>query len=327
MKTTPTMLEVDSLTKEFPARSDGLFSLNRRSVKAVTDVSFGVNRGEVLGLVGESGSGKSTVGRTVLGLTKATSGSVRFEGTDVMAARGEEARALRRRMQIIFQDPFSSLDPRRTVESIIGEALDVRRIPRGQERRDKTAALLNKVGLSPDHMARYPHEFSGGQRQRIGIARALAVEPSFIVADEAVSALDVSVQAQVVNLLSDLQEEFNLSLLFISHDLGVVEFISDRVMVLYLGRVMEVGPAKELYQAPKHPYTAALLSAAPTLDKAGKQFRIRLEGEIPSPLSPPSGCVFRTRCPFATKDCASVVPPLVSVGERHESACIRHHVL
>jgi len=321
------LLVVKDLRKNFAARSSSLLSWHSSFVQAVAGVSFELRRGEILGLVGESGSGKSTVGRTVLRLLEPTSGSVIFDGKDVMKADRKELRALRRQMQIIFQDPFSSLDPRKTVGALVGEALDVHRIAAVAERRDRTASLLSKVGLSHDHMRRYPHEFSGGQRQRIGIARALAVEPSFIVADEAVSALDVSVQAQVINLISDLQEELGISLLFISHDLGVVEFIADRVMVLYLGRVMEIGPVRAIYSVPRHPYTAALLSATPTLDKGRSPRRIHLKGEIPSPLNPPSGCVFRTRCPLAIDACAAAAPPLAPVGPDHVSACIRQDAM
>jgi peptide/nickel transport system ATP-binding protein len=313
------LLEIENLTKHYPVRG-GLPWTPARQVKAVDGVSFTVGRGEVVGLVGESGSGKTTVGRAVLRLVEPTAGTIRFAGEDVTAATAAELRAFRRRMQIIFQDPYGSLDPRRRVEGIIGEALEIHGLAGGRER---IVALLEKVGLGAEHLRRYPHEFSGGQRQRIGIARALAVEPSFIVADEPVSALDVSVQAQVINLLADLQEELGLALLFIAHDLAVVEAIADRVVVLYLGRVMEVAPAAELYTRPRHPYTEALLAAAPIPDPALRRDRVLLQGETPSPLDPPSGCVFRTRCPYAIADCAKVVPPLAPVGEGRLKACIR----
>jgi oligopeptide/dipeptide ABC transporter ATP-binding protein len=322
------LLSVRNLSKHFNSGSMKGNPFRKMTLKAVDDVSFDIASGETLGLVGESGSGKSTVGRAVLRLHEPTNGEVHFDSVDVTRASRSELHALRKRMQIIFQDPYSSLNPRRTVEEIIGEAFSAHRMERGSARRDKIVSLLDRVGLSGDHLSRYPHEFSGGQRQRIGIARALAVGPSFIVADEAVSALDVSVQAQIINLLSDLKEELGISLLFISHDLSVVEFISDRVMVLYLGKVMEVGNARDIYTSAKHPYTAALLSAAPPLPgAASKRDRVVLTGDIPSPMSPPSGCVFRTRCPFAIADCAAIVPPLRNVGDRHSVACIRDGIL
>ncbi|HET8985376.1 MAG TPA: oligopeptide/dipeptide ABC transporter ATP-binding protein, partial [Trueperaceae bacterium] len=278
--------------------------------------------GEVVGLVGESGSGKTTVGRTILRLIEPTAGEVLFDGVDVTKLNKSSMREYRRKMQIIFQDPFASLNPRMSVGDIIGEAMTIHNLAKGKDREQKVAALLERVGLSPNHMRRYPHEFSGGQRQRIGIARALAVDPQFIVADEPVSALDVSIQAQVVNLLQDLKEELGLTLLFIAHDLGVVEYISDHVIVMYLGRIMEIAPSKELYANPVHPYTEALLSAVPIPDPTVKRDRIILQGDIPSPINPPSGCVFRTRCPIATKECAEVVPPLEEVKPGHFKACI-----
>ncbi len=318
---TSTLLEVNNLKKYFPIRG-GIFSRVVANVKAVEDVSFAVKRGEVVGLVGESGSGKTTVGRSILRLIEPTSGEVKFDGVDITKVNKATMREYRKRMQIIFQDPFASLNPRMSVGDIIGEAMTIHNLARGREREQRVAALLERVGLSPNHMRRYPHEFSGGQRQRIGIARALAVDPEFIVADEPVSALDVSIQAQVVNLLLDLKEELGLTLLFIAHDLGVVEYISDRVVVMYLGRIMEIAPSKELYANPIHPYTEALLSAVPIPDPTVKRERIILQGDIPSPINPPSGCVFRTRCPLATKECAEVVPPLEEVSPGHFKACI-----
>ncbi|HEX7004867.1 MAG TPA: dipeptide ABC transporter ATP-binding protein [Trueperaceae bacterium] len=318
---TDNILEVRNLRKYFPIRG-GIFSRVVANVKAVEDVSFDVKRGEVVGLVGESGSGKTTVGRSILRLIEPSSGEVWFDGTDITKISKSAMREYRKRMQIIFQDPFASLNPRMSVGDIIGEAMTIHNLARGREREQRVASLLERVGLSPNHMRRYPHEFSGGQRQRIGIARALAVDPEFIVADEPVSALDVSIQAQVVNLLLDLKEELGLTLLFIAHDLGVVEYISDHVVVMYLGRIMEIAPSKELYANPIHPYTEALLSAVPIPDPTVRRERIILQGDIPSPINPPSGCVFRTRCPIATKECAEVVPPLEEVTPGHFKACI-----
>ena len=320
------LLEVNNLVKYFPIRG-GLLSRVVANVKAVNDVSFKIQKGEVLGLVGESGSGKTTAGRAILRLIEPTSGEVKFNGVDVVKLSKSEMREYRKKMQIIFQDPFASLNPRMTVGDIIGEALMIHNLASGQARTDKVAELLKRVGLSPDHMRRYPHEFSGGQRQRIGIARALAVDPQFIVADEPVSALDVSIQAQVVNLLEDLQRDLGLTLLFIAHDLSVVEYICDRVAVMYLGRVMEVATSRELYTNPKHPYTEALLSAAPIPDPTIKRDRIILEGDIPSPINPPSGCVFRTRCRYKITECEHTVPELREVSPGHFKACIRDDVL
>jgi peptide/nickel transport system ATP-binding protein len=319
---TDNLLEVRNLKKYFPIRG-GVFSRVVANVKAVEDVSFGIKQGEVVGLVGESGSGKTTAGRSILRLIEPTAGEIIFDGVDIVKLPKSQMREYRKEMQIIFQDPFASLNPRMTVGDIIGEALQIHRLARGKAREERVANLLERVGLSPSHMRRYPHEFSGGQRQRIGIARALAVDPKFIVADEPVSALDVSIQAQVVNLLQDLKEELGLTLLFIAHDLGVVEYISDKVVVMYLGRVMEIAPAKELYANPVHPYTEALLSAVPIPDPTVKRERIILQGDIPSPINPPSGCVFRTRCPIAIEDCAHIEPPLEAVGPEHFKACIR----
>jgi peptide/nickel transport system ATP-binding protein len=316
------LVEISNLQAHFPIRG-GLFSRVIGSVKAVQDISFDIDHGEVIGLVGESGSGKTTAGRAILRLIEPTAGEVKFDGVSVTNLSKSALRDFSKNMQIIFQDPFASLDPRMTVEDIIGEALDIHKLARGRMRRERVAHLLERVGLRADYMGRYPHEFSGGQRQRVGIARALAVEPKFIVADEPVSALDVSVQAQVVNLLQDLKDEFGLTLLFIAHDLGVVEYLSDRVIVMYLGRIMEIAPAKELYANPIHPYTEALLSGVPIPDPTVKRDRIILQGDIPSPINPPSGCVFRTRCPIAVPDCAHIVPPLEEVGGGHMKACIR----
>ena len=316
------LLEVRNLRKYFPIRG-GILSRVVANVKAVEDISFDIKKGEVVGLVGESGSGKTTAGRSILRLIEPTSGEILFNGTDVAKLPKAKMREYRKEMQIIFQDPFASLNPRMSVGDIIGEAMTIHNLARGKTKEQRVADLLDRVGLSPNHMRRYPHEFSGGQRQRIGIARALAVDPQFIVADEPVSALDVSIQAQVVNLLQDLKEELGLTLLFIAHDLGVVEYISDRVVVMYLGRIMEVAPSKDLYANPVHPYTEALLSAVPIPDPTIKRERVILQGDIPSPINPPSGCVFRTRCPIAVEDCAHVVPPLEEVSPGHFKACIR----
>ena len=322
----PPLLKVQNLEKYFPIRG-GLLSRVVANVKAVNDVSFELAKGEVVGLVGESGSGKTTAGRAILRLIEPTGGQVIFNGTDVTKLNKSDMRDYRRQMQIIFQDPFASLNPRMTVSDIIGEALDIHKLHQGSARTDRISSLLQKVGLRPEHMRRYPHEFSGGQRQRIGIARALAVDPSFIVADEPVSALDVSIQAQVVNLMQDLQEELGLTVLFIAHDLAVVEYICDRIIVMYLGRIMEIASSRELNRNPKHPYTEALLSAAPVPDPTVKRQRIILEGDIPSPINPPSGCVFRTRCRYAIDDCAKIVPELREVSPGHFKACIRDDVL
>ncbi|MGQ9735280.1 MAG: ABC transporter ATP-binding protein [Thermaceae bacterium] len=321
------LVEVKDLKKHFPIRG-GVLSRVVASVKAVDGVSFSIARGEVLGLVGESGSGKTTVGRTILRLIEPTLGQIVFDGEEITHLPKDKLRVYRRRMQIIFQDPFSSLNPRMTVGDIIAEPLLIHNLAKTpRERAERVAELLKLVGLSPDHTRRYPHEFSGGQRQRIGIARALAVAPEFIVADEPVSALDVSIQAQVVNLLQDLKDELGLTLLFIAHDLAVVEYISDRVAVMYLGRIMEIAPSRELYKNPKHPYTEALLSAVPLPDPTLKRERIVLQGDIPSPIHPPSGCVFRTRCRYAIPECAQVVPELKEVSPGHYKACIRDDIL
>jgi peptide/nickel transport system ATP-binding protein len=316
------LLDVRGLVKEFPVHG-GLFSRVVDRVRAVQDVSFSIGAGEVLGLVGESGSGKTTVGRSVLRLVEPTAGAVLFDGVDVTGLDAEAMRQYRRKMQIVFQDPFASLNPRMTVGEIIGQALDIHALAKGRARAERIAELLDRVGLGPAAGRRYPHEFSGGQRQRIGIARALAVKPQFLVADEPVSALDVSIRAQVVNLLEDLKQDFGLTLLFIAHDLGIVEYISDHVAVMYLGRIMEIAPTRALYTSPRHPYTQALLSAVPVPDPTVRRERVILQGDIPSPINPPSGCVFRTRCPIAVADCAKVVPPLTERGPGHQAACIR----
>jgi oligopeptide/dipeptide ABC transporter ATP-binding protein len=316
------LLAVRDLKKHFPIKS-GLLGRTTSSVKAVDGISFDVMPGEVVGLVGESGSGKTTAGRTILRLVEPTSGEIVFDGTDIARIPAPAMRDWRRRMQIIFQDPYASLNPRMTVGEIVGQALKIHRLASGADMEDRVVQLLQKVGLASSAVRRYPHEFSGGQRQRIGIARALAVSPQFIVADEPVSALDVSIQAQVLNLLLDLKSELQLTLLFIAHDLSVVEYISDRVIVMYLGKIMEVAPARELYRNPVHPYTQALLSAIPVPDPTVRRERVILQGDIPSPINPPSGCVFRTRCPIAAPECAKVEPPLEAVGPGHFKACIR----
>jgi len=321
------LLEVRQLRTWFDADS-GVFSRGKGKIKAVDDVSFAIEPGEVLGLVGESGSGKTTVGRTVLRLIDPTAGAILYRGTDIAHLSQAALRMFRRHAQPIFQDPFASLNPRMHVEEIVAEPLVVHGIGRSRdERRDRVVEILRLVGLHPDHRDRYPHEFSGGQRQRIGIARALAAGPEFIVADEPVSALDVSIQAQVMNLLRDLKRRLGLTMLFIAHDIAVVEYISDRVIVMYLGRIMESAPARELNRHPKHPYTEALLSAVPVPDPDRRGKRIVLQGDIPSPINPPSGCVFRTRCPYTMADCAKAVPALREVSPGHLKACIRDDIL
>jgi oligopeptide/dipeptide ABC transporter ATP-binding protein len=322
----PPLLAIRNLRTYFAGHS-GLLSRAGGVVRAVDDVNFDVHRGEVVGLVGESGSGKTTVGRSILRMVQTTGGSIAVDGVDITRLSKSEFQPYRRRMQMIFQDPYASLDPRKSVGAIIGEALAIHRLGVRGERPERVRTLLEQVGMPADAARRYPHEFSGGQRQRIGIARALAVSPEFIVADEPVSALDVSVQAQVINLIQDLREQLGLTMLFVAHDLGVVEHLCDRVIVMYLGRVMEIAPKAALYARPRHPYTKALLSAIPNIDPTARRARVILEGDVPSPINPPSGCVFRTRCPMAIDACAKAVPPMEAVGAEHVSACIRTDLL
>jgi oligopeptide/dipeptide ABC transporter ATP-binding protein len=314
------LLRVRGLRKWYPLRA-GLFGRPRAFVRAVDGVSFDVAAGETFALVGESGCGKTTVGRSILRLVPPTEGEVRFDGRDVLALRGAELRRLRRDMQIVFQDPYASLNPRMTVGALVGEAVEVHGLARGSELEDRVAGALVRVGLSPDHRTRYPHEFSGGQRQRIGIARALALEPRFVVCDEAVSALDVSIQAQILNLLAELQQELSLTYLFISHDLAVVEHLADRVAVMYLGQIVETAPAAELFAAPRHPYTRALLAANPVPDPDAPAEPLPLEGEVPSAIEPPTGCRFHPRCPQAFEPCPLREPPRVRLGGGAEVAC------
>ena len=315
-----TLVEVKHLVKYFPVRA-GLLQRVVNQVKAVDDVSFIVHKGETLGLVGESGCGKTTVGRSMLRLIEPTSGSVRFEGKDVLALKGNELKAVRRDMQIIFQDPYASLDPRVPIGESIMEGLHIHRIGSPKERVDIMLETLKKVGLEDYHARRYPHEFSGGQRQRIGIARALALRPSFIICDEPVSALDVSIQSQVLNILRDLQKEFGLTYLFIAHNLSVVEHVSDRVAVMYLGKMVELTTRDELYRNPMHPYTKALMSAIPIPNPRLKRQRIVLKGDVPSPLNPPRGCRFHPRCPVAIEKCSQEEPEFLELTPGHWVAC------
>ena len=315
------LLKVEGLVKNFELRANSGIRRSKRIVQAVSDVSFSVGRGETLGIVGESGSGKTTVGRCVMGLLDPTSGSIMFDGNDITKLSFEEMGVLRRRLQIVFQDPFASLDPKMTVGASIAEPLVVQEVSGDHD--ERVAEMLNLVGLAPDHAKRFPHEFSGGQRQRVGIARALALDPDLIVLDEPVSALDVSIQAGVVNLFADLQERLGMSYIFIAHDLSVVRHIAHNVAVMYLGRIVEIGKKEEIYTNPRHPYTKALLSAVPlpnpTVERTRR--RIMLEGDVPSPVDPPSGCRFRTRCWKATDKCASETPQLAAVGAGQSVAC------
>lgn len=313
------LLEVKNLKKYFPVRK-GLFQRVAGHVKAVDDISFTINEGETLGLVGESGCGKTTAGRTLLQLYKPDEGSIVFDGHDVTDVTGAGMRTLRRDMQIVFQDPFSSLNPRMTIRAIVEEGLVVHRIGNRQERLEKVKEVLEKVGLDPSYINRYPHEFSGGQRQRISVARALTLNPRFIVLDEPISALDVSIQSQIINLLNDLKEEYQLTFLFISHDLSVVEYISDRVAVMYLGEIVELATSDDIYANPRHPYTQALLSSIPSMSPTEKRDRIVLEGDVPSPINPPSGCRFHPRCPLAMDVCKDRTPQMLDF-DGHLVAC------
>ena len=320
------LLSVKNLTKRFPIKG-GILNREVGSVQAVTEVSFDIKKGETLGLVGESGCGKSTLGRSILRLIEPTAGQIIYDGRDITKISQDEMRKLRRKMQIIFQDPYASLNPRMTVEQILSEPLDIHGLATSKDdKKKRISKLLDLVGIRQEAVTRYPHEFSGGQRQRICIARALAVEPEFIVCDEPVSALDVSIQAQIVNLMQDLQQELGLTYLFIAHDLKVVEHISNRVAVMYLGKVAELADAEELYQNPKHPYTRALLSAIPLPDPDYKKERIILKGDVPSPINPPAGCYFHPRCPMMTERCKAVWSPLKDVtslsGNPHHAACL-----
>ena len=320
------LIEVKNLKKYFPIRK-GVLQREVARVHAVDDVSFAVNEGETIGLVGESGCGKSTLGRCIVRLLEPTEGDVVFQGRSIGKLGARSLRPLRRQMQMVFQDPYASLNPRKRVGTIVSDPLRIHRIGDRKERKKQVEELLEAVGLSPEHYNRFPHEFSGGQRQRIGVARALALRPKLVVADEPVSALDVSIQAQMINLLEELQDEFSLTYVFIAHDLGVVRHVSDRIAVMYLGRIMELSPAEELYERPIMPYTEALLSAVPIPDPdlSDQRERIVLEGDVPSPINPPSGCRFHPRCRYATEICSQVDPPLADYGNGHLAAC--HHPL
>jgi oligopeptide transport system ATP-binding protein len=320
MPETKPLLDARRLIKYYPIRG-GVFMKEIAAVKAVDDISLSIRKGETLGLVGESGCGKSTFGRAIMRLEEPTAGEVWFDGDNILTYDARQIRALRQKMQIIFQDPFSSLNPRKPVASIVGEPLLIHGMKNRREREARVLELLEVVGLSKEHMRRYPHMFSGGQRQRIGVARALALNPDLVVCDEAVSALDVSIQAQVINLLKDLQNEFGLTYLFISHDLHVVEYISDRVAVMYLGKIVEIADSQAVYRTPLHPYTQALLSASPMPDPQKKHNRILLKGDVPSPINPPPGCRFHTRCHYAREICAEQEPALREVRGGHQAAC------
>lgn len=316
------ILEVKDLVKHFPI-GGGFFGQNQQVVHAVNGINFKVRKGETLGIVGESGCGKSTAGRTIIRLYEPSSGQIFFEGQDVTHARGNDLLNLRRKMQMIFQDPYASLNPRMTVGDIIGEGLDIHKLASGQARTDRIYELLEVIGMNPEHANRFPHEFSGGQRQRIGIARALSVNPRLIICDEPISALDVSIQAQIVNMLEELQEKMGLTYLFIAHDLSMVKHISHRIAVMYLGRIVELTDSFELYKNPQHPYTKALLSSIPIPDPRVEATRKRIvvQGTVPSPIDPPSGCYFRTRCPYVKPVCAEQVPQLKELGSNHLAAC------
>lgn len=314
------LLEVKDLKKYFPIKG-GILSRAVANVLAVDGVSFSLRQGETLGLVGESGCGKTTTGRAILRLVEPTAGQVIFEGVDILKLKKKEIRSVRRQMQLIFQDPFASLNPRMTVASIVGEPLEIHRIAKGKRKDEMVAELLLKVGLSPDHMRRYPHEFSGGQRQRIGIARAIALKPKLVIGDEPVSALDVSIQAQIINLLQDLQQDFGLSYIIIAHNLSVIKHMCDRIAVMYLGKIVEIGPTEQVVNNPKHPYTEALLSAVPVPDPRFKKERIILKGDVPSPINPPPGCPFHPRCRYAQARCKVEEPMLRALAPNQSASC------
>ena len=316
------LIEISNLKKYFPIKG-GLFNKKIGDVKAVEKINFTIKKGDVLGLVGESGSGKTTLGRSILRLIEPSEGKIIFENIDITSLPEKEMRKFRKDMQIIFQDPFASLDPRKRVVNIIGQGLKIHTNLKENEIKETVLNLLEQVDLQAEHLTRYPHEFSGGQRQRIGIARAIALKPKFIVADEPVSALDVSIQAQILNLLQDLKKQYLLTMLFISHDLSVVKYVADKVMVMYLGKVVEIADADKLYSSPLHPYTISLLEITPTINPKHKRSRNILKGDIPSPINPPSGCVFRTRCPKADSECAKIVPELRELKDNHFVACIK----